>query len=70
MLETILKLLDYINNSPHYKFIDLYIQEGNLSLHECIIKGLEHKIDYLEDIIENEISDDRLEYYSSSVSYI
>ena len=50
MLETILKLLDYINNSPHYKFIDLYIQEGNLSLHESIIKGLEHKIDYLEDI--------------------
>jgi hypothetical protein len=70
MMETILKLLDYINNSPHYKFIDLYIQEGNLSLHESIIRGLEHKIDYLEDIIENEISDDRLEYYSSSVSYV
>jgi len=70
MLEYIIRLLDYINNSPHYKFIDLYIQEGNLSLHECIIKGLEHKIDYLEEIIENEISDDRLEYYSSSVSYI
>jgi len=70
MLETILKLLDYINNSPHYKFIDLYIQEGHLSLHESIIKGLEHKIDYLEEIIENEIHPDRLEYYSSSVSYI
>ena len=66
MLETILKLLDYINNSPHYKFIDLYIQEGNLSLHECIIKGLERKIEYLEDIIENEISDERMEYYSES----
>ena len=66
MLETILKLLDYINNSPHYKFIDLYIQDGNLSLHECIIKGLEHKIDYLEDIIANEISDERMEYYSES----
>ncbi len=66
MLEYIIRLLDYINNSPHYRFIDLYIQEGNFSLHECIIKGLEHKIDYLEDIIENEISDDRLEYYSLS----
>lgn len=66
MLEYIIRLLDYINNSPHYKFIDLYIQEGNLSLHECIIRGLEHKIDYLEDIIANEISDERMEYYSES----
>ena len=65
MLETILKLLDYINNSPHYKFIDLYIQQGNLSLHESIIRGLEHKIEYLEEIIENEISDERLDYSDS-----
>ncbi len=65
MLEYIIRLLDYINNSPHYRFIDLYIQEGNFSLHECIIKGLEHKIDYLEDIIENEISDERLDYSES-----
>jgi len=65
MLEYIIRLLDYINNSPHYRFIDLYIQEGNFSLHECIIKGLEHKIDYLEEIIENEISDERLDYSES-----
>ena len=55
MLEEIIKLLNYYNNSPSYKYIDYYINEGELALQECIIRGLELHIEQLEEIIENEI---------------
>ena len=61
MLEEIIKLLNYYNNSPSYKYIDYYINEGELALQECIIRGLELHIEQLEEIIENEISENRLD---------